>query len=130
MSLLKNLASMGVQNTAAAASNSALGTLAGTNITHQSLGQQVWTDPYGNTHHASTLADVAQRERRAEAILKMLQDGDLVVRRVRNGYRVMRYASGGPGHAAMADEYVAVDMDAVHDVLKLAEVNSRIDAAK
>lgn len=62
---------------------------------------------------------------------KMVQDGDIVIRKVRNGYRVIRVSHGPNAYASTApvvgDEYVALDLDAVGDVIKLAMVNSRLD---
>lgn len=52
--------------------------------------------------------------------------GDIIVRPARNGYRVIVV----PGNGKDPEEYVATDLDNVHEVLKLATVNQKIDAAK
>ena len=61
-----------------------------------------------------------------KAAQSMLHNGDIIVRKARNGYRVIVYNSVG----AEADEYIATDIEHVHDVLKLASVNQTLDAAK
>lgn len=65
---------------------------------------------------------------------KMVSEGDIIVRKVRNGYRIMVVSGynqpGMLGAPLVTEDYVARDMDEVHDVIKLASVNSRLDAAK
>lgn len=56
----------------------------------------------------------------------MILDGDIIVRRVKNGYRVIA-VSGTHVHP---DEYVATDFDDLFDVLKLASVNHKLAASK
>lgn len=92
-------------------------------------GAQTLSDPYGN--HVSHVAgyDIHELERaiaQSREKSAMIESGDLIVRKARNGYRILVAA----GQGAKPDEYVAKDLDEVHEVLKLASANMRIDAAK
>ena len=72
--------------------------------------------------------DVRDIERAMEQMRanNMLESGDFVIRKVRNGYRVLV----APIQGNRFDEYIAKDLTEVADVLKLATVNGRLDAAK
>ena len=54
-----------------------------------------------------------------------MEENDIIVRKVRNGYNVIViYAAG-----SKSDIYVATDLDAVAEVLKVASVNRALDRA-
>jgi hypothetical protein len=72
-----------------------------------------------------------ERAMRQKEKSKMIEDGDIIIRKVRNGFRVIAVkTTGGHGMMGQTEDYIATDIDNVHDVIKLASVNGRLDAAK
>lgn len=101
------------------------------------LGSATWTggpvltsDPYSTASQLNALSSAVAAQN-AKQNISMLQGKDIVIRKVRNGWRVIVVSERDhTGQCAPLDEYIAKDFDDLQEVLKLATVNQRVDGAK